>query len=210
MSGMTLSDGYNVIDISKSTNHKNRTPRVAGISAPGLPSDTLQFFNSEGFVLHIEGDWVLAPGQGGAVDPDYRAIVETWRRNNILVNYVDAQQNSWYNIKSFVSHLTSGQPAAAGNYSTVIHYALDLTEALRTKERGDLEENPIAGGILIAPSFVSGASVGESSGGTTPVLPTITVKKNDILVVFPNASFTGGVSPSATVSDTQRNTWTKQ
>lgn len=209
---ITLTDGWNTVDVSKSTVHKNRSPRVAAITAPGMSADTLQILNSEGFVLHIEGDWVLAPGQGGQIDSDYRAIVETWRRANILVNYVDGQQTTWYNIKSFISHLTQGQPAYApglGNQSTVIHYALDLTEALRTKERGDLEENPIAGGILVAPSFVSGVSVGEASSVSTRVFPALAVKKSDIIIVFPSAA-DGVPVPAPTVTDTLSNTYTRQ
>jgi len=148
--GITISDGLNTVDISEATVHKVRTPRIASLSPPNTIADIIQTFGSEGFSLSIEGDWVTAPGQlyGNTSRPDYRGLMEAWRRSNVLVQYQDGQLSSWFAIRSFVSHLTPGQPGAAGNQSTVIHYSMELTETLRIKEIGDLEEVSMqAGGV---------------------------------------------------------------
>src|SRR5437660_7364019 len=148
--GITISDGLNTVDISEATVDKVRTPRIAALSPPNTIADIIQTFGSEGFSLSIEGDWVTAPGQlyGNTSRPDYRGIVEAWRRSNVLVQYQDGQLSSWFAIRSFVSHLTPGQPGAAGNQSTVIHYSMELTETLRIRQTGDLEELPMsAGGV---------------------------------------------------------------
>ena len=150
---ITISDGLNVVDISEATVHKVRTPRIAALSPPNTIADIIQTFGSEGFSLSIEGDWVTAPGQlyGTTSRPDYRGIMEAWRRSNVLVQYQDGQLSSWFAIRSFVSHLTPGQPGAAGLSSTVIHYSIELTESLRIREIGDLEELPITIGNIDLP-----------------------------------------------------------